>query len=221
VPGLLVGRLLMPTAPLIPAAAVPGVPAELERPPVPLLTWPWDREPSFLAWLHYAGDTALTSWVRHRFGRVSADCEYEPPVPHAVYLIRSATPGTFYVGISMDWPTRLAAHQRAARRLMRAKDNPDKVQAYRLDAWEAFDMRHGFDRVESVIVVPDKVSTLLAEVLWTCLAAAAGYTVFGHWLGDLCPAKAWLERPPSWARNTVVPVRSPAPINAGPGARPA
>jgi hypothetical protein len=199
------------TAPLAPATAFTPPPAEHPRPPIPLATWEPAREPSFLAWLDYAGDTALTSWVRHRFGRVGGTrlggLVYEPPQPHVVYAIRGAAePPAFYVGITRAdrVDQRMAEHRRATRRLTRDHDGPD-LRAYEMDAWEAYEMAHGFDRIEHTIPVPDKVTALLVKALQTCLIAGAGYKVFGHWLGDLCPAKAWLERPAPWDRNTVRP----------------
>jgi hypothetical protein len=204
------------TAPLAPALL--AVPAAVPRPPVPLLDWPAAR-PSFLAWLDYAHGSALTSWVRHRFGRVTADCAWEPPVPHVVYLIRAAaTPPAFYVGITRAdrFAQRMAEHQRASRRRTEIRVDDwtpadSHLRAYRLDAWEAFEMVHGFDRVEHTIAVPDMACALLAESLWTCLIAGAGYKVFGHDTYDICPAKAWFERRPWWDRNTVRPAVHPSP----------
>src|SRR5438093_6789705 len=84
------------TPPLGPAYTVP---ADLPRVPAPVLKW----EPSFLAWMQYAGDTALVTWVRERLVH---------PTAHVVYLVRCATAGTFYVGITRDFDERMADHQR-------------------------------------------------------------------------------------------------------------
>ena len=99
----------------------------------------------------------------------------------------------------------MAEHQRSARRLTveRPEDGPGDLRAYRMAPSEAYVMRHGWDRVETAELVPDRVCALLLEALWTCTLAGAGVEVFGNWPGDLCPTKVWLERPAYWDRNTV------------------
>jgi hypothetical protein len=116
------------------------------------------------------------------------------PVPHVVYLIRCATPATFYVGISRDFATRLAAHQANARRL--TVDGQGDLQAYPYEPSVAFMMRHGFDRVEDVVSVPDRVAAIAVEIAWTKALAETGFTVFGN---NPDPTRSW------WNRNEVRP----------------
>jgi len=165
------------------------VPADLPRTPAPVLAW----EPSFLAWMQYARDSALVAWVRERILE---------PVPHVVYLVRCAS-GAFYVGITKNLDERMADHRRSARRDTREHDSAE-LRAYQMAPSAAYLMRHGFDRVEATIGVPDRVAALLAEVNWTCLLAGAGFTVFGHAPGALCPGHDWSPRVPYWDRNMVL-----------------
>jgi hypothetical protein len=111
------------------------------------------------------------------------------PVAHVVYLIRCATPGTFYVGISKDFTRRLAAHQANARRL--TVDAAGDLHAYPFEPSVAFMMRHGFDRVEDVVSVPDRVAAIAVEIAWTRALAEAGFTVFGN-VPD--PTRPWYDR---------------------------
>src|SRR5438552_2138277 len=79
-----------------PCQCVRLVPAGPHLPPIP--PWPADREPDFVAWVWYARngvrygkvvDSALVSWVRHRFVR---------PTPTWVYVLRLGDLTSFYTG---------------------------------------------------------------------------------------------------------------------------
>jgi hypothetical protein len=204
------------TPPLAPDLV--AVPADAPRPPVPTATWPAGKEPDFVAWMHYVGDgavkhqegargvydSALVAWVRHRFVQ---------PEPHVVYLLRLAT-GALYCGITSArrFESRMDDHRRSARRVTVERDRaveldveprPGELRAYPMAPCEAYVMANGWDAVVTAELVHDRVCALLLEALWTCILAGAGYQVFGNWPGDLCPAKAWLERPPPWDVNTV------------------
>ena len=132
-----------------------------------------------------------------------------------MYLLRLArSPLAFYVGIALEreFENRMADHRRSARRLTVARERathldveprPGQLRAYRMAPSEAWLMRHGWDRVETAELVPDRVCALLLEALWTCILHGAGVEVFGNWPGDICPASAWMERPQYWDANTV------------------
>jgi hypothetical protein len=135
-------------------------------------------EPTFLAWLEYAGDRALVTWVRDRL---------EQPAEHIVYLRRLAT-GALYTGITRAdlFERRMQRHQRNA-----AGALPDAPN-------ELYSWLHGPGEVIDTRVVPDRCAALLLEAAATCSLAGAGYEVFGHFAATPCPAAAWL---PWWGRN--------------------
>jgi hypothetical protein len=66
---------------------------------------------------------------------------------------------------------------------------------------EFYSWLHGQGELSDLRVVPDRCAALLLEAEATCALAAAGYEVFGHWPGALCPARDWLPETPWWARN--------------------
>ena len=68
---------------------------------------------------------------------------------------------------------------------------------------EFYSWLHGQGELSDLRVVPDRCAALLLEAEATCALAAAGYEVFGAWLGMLCPGRAWLGDTPWWARNWV------------------
>jgi hypothetical protein len=139
-------------------------------------------EPRFLDWLQYAGDDALKSWVQHRVAE---------PAERIVYL-RQLASGALYVGITRAdcFKQRMRAHDRSA-----ARDAmPDAPN-------EFYTWFHGPGEVVDLRACPDRCAALLLEAEATCVLAAAGHEVFGHWPGALCPARAWLVDGPWWGRN--------------------
>lgn len=173
------------------------LPAGPHLPPLP--DWPAGREPDFVAWQHYARngvqygrrlDSALVSWVRHRFVR---------PVPTSVYVLRLANLTSLYVGVSNDLDRRMREHAEADAKVMQRRFAPNR-------AWIG---RHGLAHVkdgravpEWVAETPDRVCALLLEVLVTCVLVGAGLRVHGQDLDDLCPVSEFLRQRASWDRHS-------------------
>ena len=109
-----------------------------------------------------------------------------------MYLLRLAT-GALCVCITRAdrFTARMKEHQRNAQR-----EAPDLPSA-------AYLRRYGWDGVDELRLVPDRIAAWLTEAESTCALAARGVEVFGNWPGDLCPSKAWAEAPPSWGRNWI------------------
>jgi hypothetical protein len=199
-----------------PLAALPAREAPVA--PLDVLTWPADREPDFVAWLRYAQDKALVSWVRDRL---------VAPKPHVVYVLQCAVPDTFYVGITSDLADRMKSHGRAARRrLVNTIDRRGADDEGALDfvlgrpaAWpsspgESWILQYGLARVDDreravpdyVIEVPDKVVALLVEALVSCSIRGAGHEVFGCTTDAICPGADWLApKSSTWDRNALRP----------------
>ncbi len=83
-------------------------------------------------------------------------------------------------------------HSRADRFTSRMKEHQRNAQREAPDSpGAAYLKRHGWDGVDELRLVPDRIAALLlTEAEWTCALAARGVEVFGNWPGDLCPGQS-------------------------------